>query len=80
MIPKYVLKLGLKIYPINVKAQKIDNFTFKMFEMVLASFQIENTLKKAQFFQKIFLFINFSVKIVLEILFLTFSNIDIKFA
>ena len=38
MILGYILKLGLKICFINIKTQKIDDFTFKAFEMVLASF------------------------------------------
>ena len=50
----YILKLGLKVCSINVKVQKIDGFTLKMFEIVLASFQIEDKLGKARFFQKTF--------------------------
>lgn len=34
----YILKLYLKFYYTNIRAQKIDNSTFKMFEIVLASF------------------------------------------
>ena len=30
--------------------QKIDGSIFEIFEIVLASFQVENKLKKAQFF------------------------------
>lgn len=48
-----------------------------MFESVLASFQVENKLKKTQFFQEIFLLTDISVKVMLGILFLTFSNANI---
>ena len=34
----YVLKLRLKVCPTNIEVQKIDDFTLKTFEMVLASF------------------------------------------
>lgn len=77
MIPIYVAKLCLKICYTNVGAWKIHNFTFKMFEIVLASFQIENKLGKTRFFQKSFLLTDISVQMVLEIFFLTFSNANI---
>ena len=38
IIPAYTSKLGLKVYPINVRAQIIDGSTLKTFEIVLASF------------------------------------------
>lgn len=44
MTPVFILKLGLNICPINLGPQKINYSTFKMFEMALASFQIENKL------------------------------------
>lgn len=50
MMLAYALKLGLKVYRSNIRAQKIDVFTFETFEIVLASFQVENTLEKACFF------------------------------
>ena len=50
MTPGYASKLGLKVRPTNVGAQKIDGSTFEMFGMVLASFQVEDTLGRAWFF------------------------------
>ena len=44
MILKYTSKLDLKICPTNVKVQKIDNFTLKIFGIVLANFSIKNKL------------------------------------
>lgn len=38
MTPIYVSKLGLKVYLINVRAQKVDDSILKTFGMVLASF------------------------------------------
>lgn len=38
ILPRYALKVGLKIYLNYVKTQKIDDSTLKTFEIVLASF------------------------------------------
>lgn len=71
----YIVKLDFKIYATDVKAQKINSFTFKIFEIVLTSFQINNKLEKSRFFQNFF----DDVKVVLEILFFIFSNANIQF-
>lgn len=47
--------------------------------MVLASLQVEDKLERAWFFYKSFLLLNISVKVILEIFFLIFSNIIIWF-
>lgn len=46
----YMAKLGLKIQSIDDEAQKIDDSIFKPFEIVLASFYINDKLGKSQFF------------------------------
>ena len=76
----YALKLGLKVHFTNVGMEKIDNSILKMFGMVLANFQIKEKLEKPWFFQKTFLLTDLNIKIVLRIPFLTFSNVNIKFA
>ena len=80
MTPAYTLKLGLRVRQTNIQAQKINGSTLEMFGMVLASFQVEDKLGRARFFQETFLLANISVKVVLGILFLTFSNANIQFA
>lgn len=40
--PAYTLKLGLKVDHIDNGTQKIDEFTFQIFEIVLARFQVED--------------------------------------
>lgn len=50
IILAYALKLGLKICRTNVKAQKITGFIFKIFEIVLARFQVEDRLGRVWFF------------------------------
>lgn len=39
MIPIYLSKLSIKIYHINIRAQKIDSFIFKIFQIILSSFE-----------------------------------------
>lgn len=46
----YTLKLGFQVRRTNVEVQKIDSSTFKMFEIVLISFQVEDKLEMARFF------------------------------
>ena len=38
MNPAFIQKLGLNILKTNVKAQKINGFTFETFGMVIADF------------------------------------------
>ena len=74
MTLEYALKLGLKVHFTNIKSHKIDYSIFKRFEIVLTSFQMKNKLLKIRFFQKPFLLVNFNIKMVLKMSFLTFSN------
>ena len=78
--PAYTSKLKLKARYTNVGAQKIDGSTLETFGMVLASFQVEDKLGKARFFQKAFLLANTSIEVVLGMPFLTLSNANIQFA
>lgn len=50
MTQAYALKLGLKLRRTDVRAQMIDGSTLETFEMVLASFQLEDSVKRANFF------------------------------
>ena len=50
-----------------------------MFRIVFASFQVENKLEKAWFFQEIFLLANLNMEIVLKIRYLIFSNANMSF-
>ena len=79
MILAYASKLDLKVYLTNVRAQKIDGFTLETFGMVLASFEVEDKLGRAQLFQKTFLVADISTEVVLNMSFLTFSNANVSF-
>lgn len=80
MTQTYASKLGLKVYPTNIRAQKIDGSTLITFEMVLVNFQVEDKLGKAWFFQETFLVANTILEVILGMLFFIFSRIDIQFA
>lgn len=72
-----MLTLGFQVCQTNIKAQQIDSSTFKIFKMILASFQIENNLKRVWFFQQTFLLTDTSIEIILKMLFFILSNVDI---
>ena len=80
MTPAYAKQLGLRTWKTNAEAQKIDGSSLDTFEMVIASFQVINTLGRAWFFWEIFLLADTTMEVVLEIPFLTFSNANIQFA
>ena len=48
--PTYTKKLGLWVQKTDIKAQKIDGSLLWTFKMVIAGFQIEDKLDRAQFF------------------------------
>lgn len=79
MILAYTAKLGLKIWLINIRAQKIDSYIFEILEISLASFEVKNKLSRAYFFQKISLLANININVILEMFFLIFSNANIVF-
>ena len=48
--------------------------------MILASFQVEDKLGKARFFQEMFLLADLNIEVVLGVPFLILSNANIQFA
>lgn len=80
MILAYLAKPGLKVRFINFQTQKIDNSTFEIFEIVMASFYFDDKLKKSRFFWETFLLANTYLAVIFGMLFLTFNNADVLFA
>ena len=76
----YSAKLGFKVWPIDVRAPKIDSSLLRNFEIVIASIQVFNMLDQARFFQETFLLTDISAEVMLGMLFLARSNANIKFA
>ena len=77
MTPAYAAHLGLKVRVTNVNIQKIDRPSLATYDMVIAAFQVVNKLDCSRFFQQTFLLPNISMKVVLGMLFLIFSNVDV---
>ena len=73
----YIVQQGLKLQKTIIDAQKIDKFSLTIYNMVIATLQILDKLGHSWFFQKTFLLANISIKVILGILFLTFSIVDI---
>ena len=69
-------KLGLYMRKTNIGAQKIDDSTFKTFEMMIADFQVEDKGGRPRFFQETFLMADNKFDVILGMLFLKISNIN----
>ena len=80
MTPAYAAHLDLKVRMTNIDTQKIDGSSPATYSMVIAIFQVVNKLGRSWFFQETFLLANISMKVVLGMPFLTFSNTDVQFA
>ena len=77
MIPAYMAQLSFKVEKTNVGGQRINRFLLETYRMIIPAFQVFNKLGRFCFFWKTFLLANISMKVVLGILFLTFSNVDV---
>ena len=79
MNSNYVWKLRLKIRRTNIGASKINGSALKIFEMVIADFQVEDKTNRPRFFQETFLVADIKFEAILGILFLKISNVDVLF-
>lgn len=77
--PVYASQLGLKVHPTDIKAQNIDGCTLNIFGMVLANFQVENKLNRAQFFQETFLVAITTLEVIYGMFFFTPNRVNIQF-
>ena len=77
MTPAYTAQLGLKVQKTNLDTRKIDKFLLKIYKMVISAFQVLNKPGCFWSFQEIFSVANISMKIILGMIFLIFSNADI---
>lgn len=77
MTSAYVIKLDPTIQKASIRAQKIDDLALEIYSIALASFLLQKRLGGIWFFEKIFLLADTSMKIVLGMSFLSFSNADL---
>ena len=75
----FAKELGLPIRPTDVEAQKINGNKLETYEMVVASFLVEDKANQVRFFEETFLVANVSPEIVLGMPFLTLSGADVNF-
>lgn len=64
---------------IDIRAQKIDNIILKTHKIIVVIFLIVNHIKQIEFFKKIFLIANISLKVVFKMLYFTLNNTNINF-
>lgn len=79
MIPIYITKLGFIIQKTDINTQRFDGLALIIYEMVLTSFSVYNKLEKIWFLEETFLFVDTSIRIILKMIFFTFSNLDMQF-
>lgn len=75
----FATTLGVITRTTNVGAPKIDYFSLKMYSTVLVGFFSQNSIGRVRFFEEIFFLAETSIQLVFGILFLSFTNVDIKF-
>ncbi len=80
MTPAYAVELSLTTWKTSVGAEKIDDSLLETYNIASASFLLQNSLEKVWFFENTFLLVDTSMEVVLGMLFLSLSNVDIKFA
>lgn len=80
MTPAYAAKQSLPTQKTSVRAQKLDGLAVKTYGMALASFLLQDSLERVRFFEETFLLSDTSIRVVLEMPFLSLNNIDVKFA
>ena len=79
MTPVYAKQLGLWTCKTDVGAQKFNGSLLPTHGMVIIPFQMKDKLGRVWFFQETFLLADTSMKMVLGMLFLIFSNRNIQF-
>lgn len=72
--------LGFTLWKMDISIQKINSCTSINYEMIIAEFSVQKKLGKVLLFEETFLVSDTSIKVVLEMPFLTFSDVDTRFA
>lgn len=74
MTSAFAVKLGFLLQSINIGMQKINGSISKMYSMIIVAFLIQDQLDRIWFFEETFWLADISIKIVLKMFFLTFTN------
>ncbi len=79
MTPAFAAKLSLSTRPTGVGVQKIDGSPLATYGMAVTAILLQDSLGKLWFFEETFLLAETSMKVVLGMPFLAFSNADFQF-
>ena len=79
MSETFTHQLGLTIWKINVRAQKINGTILDIYRIVVSTFSVSDKDDRERFFEENFLLTNIKSKIVFGMLFLNMNNGDIDF-
>lgn len=79
MQPSFTKQLSLCISKTNISSQKIDGSRFETFDIVIASFLVNDKHGRSCFFGKTFLLADISIDAAFGMFFLTLGNIKINF-
>lgn len=71
--PSIDKQLGFRIWETDVNAQKIDDSCLKIFDMAIATVQMENETRRFWYFEKIFQLADINMSIALGIYFLLWA-------
>ncbi len=80
MTPAYTAELGLTTRKTSVGAQKIDGSPLETYNMVSASFSLQESLGRFRFFEETFLIADISLEVVLGMPFLALKNANFQFS
>lgn len=80
MTPAYAVVLGLSVCLIDIETKRVDGSILSTYCMILVNFQLKDKWWQLQVFKKTFLMSDTTMKIILKMLFLTFSKVEINFA
>lgn len=75
----FAFQLGLKIHKTSIGAQKTDDIIVNTNQIIVSTFSMLNKDDRVRFFKNNLLLTNVKRDIVIEIFFLTMSNVNINF-
>lgn len=78
MTSVFVKQLVLLFPQTNMRARKINCLSLEIFKIVIVIIQVVDKVSRAWFFEKILLWTEISMELVVDMFFLALSNMDIQ--
>lgn len=79
MQPSFARKIGFHVWKSNIGIQKIDGNRLEYFEMVIASFVVDDKDGKSQFFEETCLLADDNMNVIFVMFFPPLNNVKIYF-